>query len=128
MEQSPLEGMAFPARLTSTYFFGKLLEILGERAWTGWWNLTWGKDVLEPGERCADANHRRAGEGRDDHDGTSPGAMARQARGELRCHGTLRIVAATLGRHRARVRSQKGVTQEAALDRISELAEAKQRG
>jgi hypothetical protein len=101
VEQSPLEGMAFPARLTSTCFFRKLLEILGERAWTVWWDLTWEKDVLEPGGRCADANHRRAGEGRDDHDGTSHGAMARQARGELRCHGTSRIVAATLSCRRA---------------------------
>ena len=76
MEQSLLEGIAFSARLTATRFFGKFLEIAGERAWTAWWNLTWGKDVLEPGERCAEANRRRAGEGRDDHAGTPFGATA----------------------------------------------------
>ncbi len=56
--------------------------------------------MLERGERCADANHRRAGEGRADHDGTSRKPMAERAPGELRCRGTSRAVAAILS-HRA---------------------------
>ena len=61
-----------------------------------WWDLTWGKDVLERGGRCADANHRRAREGRADHDGTSRRPMTERVRGELRCRGTSRAVAAIL--------------------------------
>jgi hypothetical protein len=73
-----------------------LREILGERAWTGWWNLTWGKDELEPGERRADANQRRAGEGQADRDGTSYGATAEPTRDELRYRGTSRAITAIL--------------------------------
>ena len=61
------------------------------------WDLTSGKDVSEPGERCGDANLAELARGRDDHDGASPGVMARQARGELRRQGTSCIVAAILG-------------------------------
>ena len=96
MEQSPLERIAFPARLTSTLFFGKFLEIPGERAWTAWWDLTWGKDVLEPGERCGATNPLRADDGRADHDGTFCDAMAERARGDLRCRATSCAVVAIL--------------------------------
>ena len=65
-----------------------------------WRDLTLGKDVLEPRERCADANHCRAGEGRADHDGTFEGATAERVRGELRRRGTSRAIAAIL-KHRA---------------------------
>ena len=91
-----MKRIVFSARLTSTRFLGRFLEILGERAWTVWWDLTWGKDVLEPGERCADVTHRRTGEGRTDHDGTSCGTTDERGRGDLRCRATSGAVVAIL--------------------------------
>jgi hypothetical protein len=87
-------GTAFLARLTSTRFSGTHFEILRDRPWTARWDLTRGKDVLEPEKRCADATRRRASEGRADYERRSPGAMAQWGRGELRRLGTSCIVAA----------------------------------
>ena len=93
-----IEGTAFSARLTSTRFFGAIFEILRDRAWTARWDLTWRKDVLEAGDSCGDLNHRRAGEGRADHNGTLCGATADRDCGDLRCRDTSRIVAPTFRR------------------------------
>jgi hypothetical protein len=89
-----IEGTAFLARLTSTRFSGTLFEILRDRPWTARWDLTRGKDVLEPEKRCADATRRLAGEGRADYERRPPEAMAKWGRGELRRLGTSCIVAA----------------------------------
>src|SRR5271168_1284075 len=45
--------LRFPRDLRQHYMLGKFLEILGEGARTVWWDLTWRKDGLEAGERCA---------------------------------------------------------------------------
>jgi hypothetical protein len=95
-----VEGPAFLARLTSIRFFCAIFEILRERAWTAWWALPWRKDVLEAGESCGDLNHRQGGEGQADHTRKLCGETTDRDRGDLRCHGTPRIVAPTL-RHRA---------------------------
>jgi hypothetical protein len=68
MSHSPSERIAFTARLTSISIPGKLLEILSARVWTLSRDLTWRKDVLEPGEHHGDANHRRASGGRADYE------------------------------------------------------------
>jgi hypothetical protein len=94
-----IKGTAFVRDLRRLNFVAQFFELLRGRAWTAWWDLTWRKDVLEAGERCADANHRRAGEGRADHDRRPPGATTQWDCGELRCRGTSRIIAAT---HRRR--------------------------
>jgi hypothetical protein len=58
-----IERVAFSARLTSTRFFGPLFEIPHDRTWTARWDLTWRKDVLEPGESSGGANYHRADKG-----------------------------------------------------------------
>jgi hypothetical protein len=63
-------------------------------------DLTWRKDVLEAGESCGHLNHRQVGEGQPDHNGTFCEVTIDWDHGDLRCHRTSRIVAATL-RHRA---------------------------
>ena len=52
-----------------------MLEILDERTWTAWRNLTSRENVVGPSGRRADANNRRVDEGRADRDGQSSGAM-----------------------------------------------------
>jgi hypothetical protein len=95
------EGAAFSARLMSTRFFRSLFEILRDGAWTAWWDLTWRKDVLEPGERCGDTSRRRAGEGSADHDGTpSYGVATDRSGGEWRRRAASGAVVAILS-HRA---------------------------
>ena len=81
-------------------FIGRLLGIPGERAWKGWWDLTWVEDGLGPGGRCADAKDHRVGQGRVDHDGQTSGAMAERTQGDLRCCGIERSIAANPS-HRA---------------------------
>jgi hypothetical protein len=52
--------------------------------------------VSEAGESCGDLDHRQAGDGRTDHNRRFCGAKTERDRGDLRCHGTSRIVAPTL--------------------------------
>lgn len=49
--------------------------------------------MLEAGERCADTNRHRTGEGRANHNGTFCRATTDWDRGDLRCRDTSRIVA-----------------------------------
>jgi hypothetical protein len=96
----PLKGPGSWRDLRRLNFLAHFFEILRDRVWTAQWDLTWRKDVLEAGESCGDMNHRRAGDGLADHNGTLWGATADRDCGDLRCRGTSRIIAATL-RHRA---------------------------
>lgn len=78
-----IEGTAFSARLTSIRFFGAFVEILCDRAWTARWDLTRRKDVLEAGESCGDLNHRQAGDGQADHNGSFYAVTTDRDRGDL---------------------------------------------
>jgi hypothetical protein len=95
-------------------FFGNFLEIPREQAWTVWRALTPGKDVLEPGERCAGATRRRAGGDWADHDGTFGAATAERARGDSRCRGTSRAAIAILSHSALAVRT--GIRRKSTAD------------
>jgi hypothetical protein len=56
-----LEGIVFLAPLTAIWFLGAIPRIPGDGARTARWDLTWGKDGLEPDERWADRDHRQPG-------------------------------------------------------------------
>ena len=76
-------------------FWQLVFEILGERAWKEWWDLTWGEDGLGPNGLFAEANDHRVRPCRTDHEGQSSGA---RTRGTLRCRGIDIAVAANLRR------------------------------
>jgi hypothetical protein len=94
----PLKGPRYWRDLRRLDYLAEFSKFRASGRGTPRWDLTWRKDVLEAGESCSYLNHRQAGERQADQHRTFCEAMTDWDRGDLRCHGTSCIVAATLRR------------------------------